>query len=153
MQGNSSFLTIRVARSYGMWFLIGMQDLGQLWHIYGADTPLWGTCRTKIFHGPANDLTAKRLEDMLGPQTLQAISAHQGPQPSRSVYATGRPLMTAAEILGLPPDVLLIWTQGCPQPIRATKLRLYTEVSRPGSGLAHDTGAPTPAGRRKEARR
>ena len=115
---------LAVARSYQMRFLLVVQDLGQLWQVFGQETPLWGNCGVKLFHGPSNDLTAKRMSEMLGPETV-ASAGHstQGlwGNRTRSQHDAGRPLLTPAEVLGLPTDTAIVWADGCPHPILVTK--------------------------------
>ena len=73
-----------VSRSTNLWFVLVIQDLEQLWSTYGRDTPLWGNLGVQVFHAPNNDLTAKRLSDMLGPTTITVESISQGDRRSRS---------------------------------------------------------------------
>jgi type IV secretory pathway TraG/TraD family ATPase VirD4 len=62
------------ARSYGIRFLIVIQDMAQLFRTYGRDTAIWGNIATKVFHGPVHDETAARMEQMLGPETVEVTS-------------------------------------------------------------------------------
>lgn len=121
---------ISVARSYGLRFCISVQDLGQLFDVYGENTPLWGNCTVKVFHPPTNDKTAARMSRMLGPQTVTTVGESTGSgwgRHTRSTHNTARPLLTEAEVLGLPSDGEIIWAQGCGFPIYATKLRYYAD--------------------------
>ncbi len=65
---------------YDMRAFLVAQDLDQLWETYGERTPIWGNCSVKLFHAPANDLTAKRIsEHFLGEQTVENPVAQQSP--------------------------------------------------------------------------
>jgi type IV secretion system protein VirD4 len=113
-------------REYGIrLFLIG-QDLEQLWNTYGKGTQIWGNIRTKMFHGAANDETAKRVSGMLDVQTVEreVVSYHGGifrRRASVSVQAHGRPLMTPGEVGKLPTDEALLVISGHP-PFRVKKV-------------------------------
>jgi type IV secretion system protein VirD4 len=119
------------ARSYRIRFLIVIQDLSQLFSTYGHDTPLWGNLATKVFHGPVHDENAARMERMLGPETVEVMSRTKhhgrGARHSTSTHAVARPLMTQAEILGLPAEEEIIWAQGCPHPVLAQKVRHWVD--------------------------
>jgi type IV secretion system protein VirD4 len=67
-------------REYGIRLFLIAQDLEQFWNVYGRGTQMWGNMRTKIFHGAANDTTAKRVSEMLDVQTVEreVVSYHGG---------------------------------------------------------------------------
>jgi type IV secretion system protein VirD4 len=116
--------TIALARSPKMRFLLVVQDLGQLWETYGQYTALWGNCGVRIFYAPTNDLTAKRMSEMLGPGTVgSAGTSAQGlwGRRTRSQHDSGRPLMTEAEVLGMSRDEAIVWVEGCPHPLLVEK--------------------------------
>jgi type IV secretion system protein VirD4 len=116
------------ARSFGIRFLIVIQDIAQLFSTYGRDTAIWGNIATKVFHGPVHDETALRMERMLGPETVEVTSTHTNRGRvgrSRSTHPTARSLMTQAEILGMGEDQEMIWVQGCPHPVLARKIRYW----------------------------
>jgi type IV secretion system protein VirD4 len=101
---------------YDMRAFLVAQDLDQLWETYGERTPIWGNCSVKLFHAPANDLTAKRIsEHFLGEQTVENPVAQQSPvighRRSVSLQHTGRRLLTTDELMGLNPRQLMIWYQ------------------------------------------
>lgn len=119
------------ARSYGIRFLIVIQDLSQLFSTYGRDTAILGNVATKVFHGPVRDDTAERMARMLGPETVEVMSVHTTSGSmgrNRSLAPTARPLMTEAEILGMEKEKEIIWVQGCPHPILADKIRYWEET-------------------------
>jgi len=64
---------------HGIRLFLIMQDLERLWNVYGKGTQIWGNLHTKIFHGAANDQTAKRVSEMLGDETVrQEVVSYQG---------------------------------------------------------------------------
>ena len=116
------------ARSYGIRFLIIIQDLAQLFHTYGHETAIWGNVATKVFHRPDHDETAARMERMLGPETVEVTSRQSGGRGrSQSQSPTGRALLTQAEILGLGAEEEIIWAPNCPHPILARKIRYWKD--------------------------
>jgi type IV secretion system protein VirD4 len=111
-------------RSHGMRFLFAIQDLGQLWETYGQETPIWGNCRVKAFLGTSNDHTAKRLSELLGPETVaSAGTSTQGTfgRRTHSQHDAGRPLLTPAEVLGLSVHEVILRVDDCPHPLRIQK--------------------------------
>ena len=116
------------ARSYGMQFLVCVQNLEQLWQVFGRQTPLWGNLSTQVFHAPGNPETAQRLSQILDKKTVYATSQSiGGGRKGRTTHPHGRDLMTPAEVHGLPTSDLLIFTRACAHPIRAQKLRYDTD--------------------------
>jgi type IV secretion system protein VirD4 len=127
---------VSVMAGYGMQALLVMQDLEQLWEVYGEHTQIWGNCKVKLFHAPDNDLTAKRIsENLLGEQTVENPVAQQTPvlgqRRSISLQHTGRPLLTPDELMNLPEDQLIVRVRGIP-PVRATKCDYRTDPAFAG---------------------
>jgi type IV secretion system protein VirD4 len=127
---------------YAIRALLVAQDLDQLWDVYGERTPIWGNCSVKLFHAPANDLTAKRIsENFLGEETIENPVAQQSPiighRRSVSLQHTGRRLLTTDEFMGLDPQALVIWyqqfsTRGRRYPILAYKCDYRTDPAFAG---------------------
>lgn len=110
LYGYTTLLDTDIAfmRKYGMKALIVAQDTVMLEDVFGKNTALWGNTTTKIVQAQANDLTAKRLsENLLGRQTVEhSVESRQGGivgQRSVSHQHVGRALLTADEMLELPP--------------------------------------------------
>jgi type IV secretion system protein VirD4 len=127
---------VSVMAGYGMQALLVMQDLEQLWEVYGEHTQIWGNCKVKLLHAPDNDLTAKRIsENLLGEQTVENPVAQQTPvlgqRRSISLQHTGRPLLTPDELMNLPEDQLIVRVRGL-SPIRATKCDYRTDPAFAG---------------------
>jgi type IV secretion system protein VirD4 len=119
-------------REYGIRLFLIAQDLEQLWNVYGKGTPLWGNLHTKLFHGAANDLTAKRVSEMLDTQTVQreVVSYHGGVlrrRASISLQEHARPLMTAGEVGQLPTDEAVLVISGQP-PFRLKKVYWFKDA-------------------------
>jgi type IV secretion system protein VirD4 len=113
-------------RESGVRLFLVCQDLEQLWNVYGKGTQMWGNLHTKIFHGAANDETAKRVSGMLDTQTSmrEVVNYHGGwfrRRASVSVQEHARPLLTPGEVGQLPPDELLLLVSGRP-PFRLRKV-------------------------------
>jgi type IV secretion system protein VirD4 len=114
---------IAVQAGYGQKVLAVTQDLEALWETYGQTTALWGNTHIKVWHTPANDLTAKRIsENLLGRSTVetQSESRSRWGQRSVSVHGVGRPLLTTDEVLRLPGTEEILQVHGH-RPIRARK--------------------------------
>jgi type IV secretion system protein VirD4 len=116
---------IAVRAGYGQKDLLVTQDLESLWEVYGEHTAIWGNCDVKIFHRPANDLTAKRIsENILGCATVdnpvEQRSPIMGRKRSVSMQHYARSLMTTDELMDLPADEEIIRIGGT-KPIRARK--------------------------------
>lgn len=116
-------------------FLIA-QSLNQIDKAYGTNNAIVDNCHVRIAFAPNDERTAKRLSDTLGTMTeLRAqrdLAGHRlSPWLTRLAVAeqeTPRPLLTAGEILQLPPDQQLVLVSGTP-PIRARKLRFYADAN------------------------
>jgi type IV secretion system protein VirD4 len=124
---------IATLREYGWKLFIVAQDLEQLWQTYGPHTTIWGNLHIKLFHTPANDLTAKRIsENLLGLRTMrrEMINYSRAGWPRRVTSATTHqyvePLMSTAAVMTMPPERLLVCVTGMP-PIMAQKVRFYRE--------------------------
>lgn len=106
---------------YGMQIWCIFQDLHQLRSIYGsgAGTILSNAGIVQAFN--VNDLdTAKWLSATMGGSTVSFKSGGPG------AMRVGRPLLTADEVLNLPPDrILLLVQEG--RPVLADKLRYFRD--------------------------
>jgi type IV secretion system protein VirD4 len=88
----------------------------------------------RVAFAPNDERTAKRLSDALGTATELKRQKHLSGRRfavwlshlGLSEQETPRPLLTAGEILQLPPDEALVLVSGVP-PIRARKLKYYTD--------------------------
>ena len=104
-------------RESGVRLLLVAQDLEQLWNVYGRGTQIWGNLHTKVFHGAANDETAKRISAMLDQTTVQReVTTYSGRwwarRASVSTQEHGRPLMTAGEVRTLSKQQALLVISG-----------------------------------------
>lgn len=114
----------------GRWMrlLVVIQDPGQLFETYGANTVLWSNMAAKVFHTPNSDISAKRISDMLGETTETWVSTSRqgwGKRPTRTTHQGRRKLLDMADVLGLPRSAVLIRHERCPLPIRARKLSAW----------------------------
>jgi type IV secretion system protein VirD4 len=119
---------------YGVRAFLVAQSLHQIDRAYGHNHAILDNCHVRVAFAPNDERTAKRLSDALGTATelraqknisgrrLSAWLSHV----SMSEQETPRPLLTAGEILQLPASDALVLVSGVP-PIRATKLKYYTD--------------------------
>jgi type IV secretion system protein VirD4 len=121
---------------YGVRCFLIAQSLNQIDKAYGTNNAIVDNCHVRIAFAPNDERTAKRLSDTMGTMTeLRAqrnLAGHRlSPWLTRLAVAeqeTPRPLLTAGEILQLPPDQQLVLVSGTP-PIRARKLRFFTDTN------------------------
>jgi len=118
-------------REYGIKLCLIAQDLEQFWNTYGKDTALWGNLQTKVFHTPANDLTAKRIsENLLDTMTIEReVVSYQGWTKRRGTTSTqqhARQLMTTGEVMKMNPEELLLFVGGYPA-FKAKQVRWYQD--------------------------
>jgi type IV secretion system protein VirD4 len=97
---------------YGQKAFFIVQDLDQFFETYGEKNSIWGNTHLKLFHTPANDLTAKRLsENMTGRGTVvNPVHQHEGGIAGRrsvSVQHVARALLTPDEFMELDPTQVL----------------------------------------------
>jgi type IV secretion system protein VirD4 len=97
---------------YGQKAFFIVQDLDQFFETYGEKNSIWGNTHLKLFHTPANDLTAKRLsENMTGRGTVDnPVHQHEGGITGRrsvSVQHVARALLTPDEFMELDPAKVL----------------------------------------------
>jgi type IV secretion system protein VirD4 len=117
---------IAVMAGYGIKGLLVTQDLPQLEEVYGPHTAIWGNTDLKIFHAPANDLTAKRIsENLMGRGTIvnPVEQWHAGVLGRRavSVQHVARPLLTTDEVMELPAQKEIVRLSGV-KPILCQKI-------------------------------
>jgi type IV secretion system protein VirD4 len=119
---------------YGVRAFLVAQSLHQIDRAYGVNHAILDNCHVRVAFAPNDERTAKRLSDALGTATeLRAQTNLSGKRlspwlshVSLAQQETSRPLLTAGEILQLPPDDALVLVSGAP-PIRAGKLRYYAD--------------------------
>jgi type IV secretion system protein VirD4 len=134
---------------YGIKSFLIAQSLNQIEKAYGANNSILDNCHVRVSFATNDERTARRVSDMLGIATeLRAMKNYAGHRLSPwlghlmvSRQETARPLLTAGEIMQLPPSDELVLTSGCP-PIRAKKLRYYLDRSLKARILAPPR--PTP---------
>jgi type IV secretion system protein VirD4 len=113
---------------YGMKGLFVVQDLHQLDEVYGEQCAIWGNTPCKIFHTPASDQAAKRIsEAFLGRATVaHPVTSQQGARRSVTLGDVGRPLLTPAEVLEIPPTAAVVWVSGL-KPLMVAKVDARSE--------------------------
>jgi type IV secretion system protein VirD4 len=141
---------------YGLKSFLIAQSLNQIEKAYGQNNSILDNCHVRVAFATNDERTAKRVSDALGVATeLRAMKNYAGHRLSPwlghlmvSRQETARPLLTAGEVMQLPPSDELVLVSGTP-PIRARKARYFEDrrltdrVRPPPSGGA--TGARTPA--------
>jgi type IV secretion system protein VirD4 len=122
---------IAVMAGYGIKGLLVTQDLPALEEVYGQHTAIWGNTDLKIFHAPANDLTAKRIsENLMGRGTMEhpVESRQAGVLGRRSVsfQHVARALLTTDEVMELDPRLEMVRLSGM-KPILCMKTNYRTD--------------------------
>lgn len=114
-------------------FLIA-QSLNQIEKAYGQNNSILDNCHVRVAFATNDERTAKRISDALGTATeLRAMKNYAGHRLSPwlghlmvSRQETARPLLTAGEVMQLPPGDELVLAAGVP-PIRARKVRYFED--------------------------
>jgi len=99
---------------YGIkgWFLA--QDIPQLDETYGEEASIWGNTDCKIFHAPANDVTARRIsENFLGEMTVEyAVISYSRGGRTMTPHRVSRAQMTPDEVQMMEPRLGLAHISG-----------------------------------------
>ncbi|WP_417834022.1 conjugal transfer protein TraG [Thalassospira xiamenensis] len=119
---------------YGIRAYLIAQSLNQISKAYGENNAILDNCHVRIAFSSNDERTAKRISDALGMATEQrAMRNYAGhrlaPWLSHVMVSrqeTARPLLTAGEVMQLPPKDELVLISGL-SPIRAKKLRYYED--------------------------
>jgi type IV secretion system protein VirD4 len=114
-------------------FLIA-HSLNQIEKAYGPNNSILDNCHVRVCFATNDERTAKRVSDALGVATeLGAMKNYAGHRLSPwlghlmiSRQETARHLLTAGEVMQLPPSDELVLLFGCP-PIRAQKARYFQD--------------------------
>jgi len=140
---------------YGLKSFLIAQSLNQIEKAYGQNNSILDNCHVRVAFAANDERTAKRLSDALGIATeLRAMKNYAGHRLSPwlghlmvSRQETARPLLTAGEVMQLPPSDELVLVSGT-APIRAKKAsyfkdrRLATRVLPPPTlASLHDDAA------------
>lgn len=138
---------------YGVRAYLIAQSLNQIEKAYGPNNSILDNCHVRVAFAANDDRTAKRISDALGTATeLRAQRNYAGHRLAPwlahvmvSRQETARPLLTAGEVMQLPPDESIAMVSGVP-PIRAKKLQYYKDrnfEARRMSPMAIDAGDET----------
>jgi type IV secretion system protein VirD4 len=119
---------------YGLKGFLIAQSLNQIEKAYGPNNSILDNCHVRVCFSTNDERTARRVSDSLGMATeLRAMKNYAGHRLSPwlghlmvSRQETARPLLTAGEVMQLPPDDELVLVSGCP-PIRAKKARYFED--------------------------
>ncbi|GAB1714994.1 MAG: TRAG protein [Nitrobacter sp.] len=115
-------------------FLIA-QSLNQIEKAYGQNNSILDNCHVRVSFATNDERTAKRVSDALGTATeMRAMQNYAGHRLAPwlghlmiSRSETARPLLTAGEVMQLPPDDEIVMVAGVP-PIRAKKARYFEDA-------------------------
>jgi type IV secretion system protein VirD4 len=118
---------------YGLKSLIA-QSLNQIEKAYGQNNSILDNCHVRVAFATNDERTAKRVSDALGVATeLRAMKNYAGHRLSPwlghlmvSRQETARPLLTAGEVMQLPPSDEVVLVSGT-SPIRAKKVRYFED--------------------------
>ncbi|MHA7857808.1 MAG: conjugal transfer protein TraG [Henriciella sp.] len=119
---------------YGMRAYLIAQSLNQIEKAYGPNNAILDNCHVRIAFATNDERTAKRISDALGTTTQQRAQRNYAghrlaPWLSHvmvSAQETQRPLLTAGEVMQLPPDEELVMVSGA-RPLKAKKLRYFLD--------------------------
>jgi type IV secretion system protein VirD4 len=119
-------------RGYGVQALLIVQSQQQIDARYGPGNAVYGNCHVRMAYTPNDYRTALELSQMIGQTTRLAQSRKRRPwrwqdrlDPSGvTENETGRPLLSADEILQMSQDECLLFVGGAP-PIKARKARYF----------------------------
>jgi type IV secretion system protein VirD4 len=120
---------------YGLKTFLIAQSLNQIEKAYGPNHAILDNCHVRVAFATNDERTARRVSDALGIATeLRAMRNYAGHRLSPwlghlmvSRQETARPLLTAGEVMQLPPCDELVLVSGI-QPIRAQKARYYEDI-------------------------
>jgi type IV secretion system protein VirD4 len=120
---------------YGLKSFLIAQSLNQIEKAYGPNHAILDNCHVRVAFATNDERTARRVSDALGMATeLRAMKNYAGHRLSPwlghlmvSRQETARPLLTAGEVMQLPPSDELVLVSGVP-PIRARKARYYEDI-------------------------
>ena len=119
---------------YGLKSFLIAQSLNQIERAYGPNHAILDNCHVRVAFATNDERTARRVSDALGMATeLRAMKNYAGHRLSPwlghlmvSRQETARPLLTAGEVIQLPPSDELVLVSGV-APIRAKKARYYED--------------------------
>jgi type IV secretion system protein VirD4 len=119
---------------YGLKSFLIAQSLNQIEKAYGPNNSILDNCHVRVSFATNDERTAKRVSDALGVATeLRAMKNYAGSRLSPwlghlmvSRQETARPLLTAGEVMQLPPTDEIVLISAC-HPIRAKKARYYED--------------------------
>jgi type IV secretion system protein VirD4 len=137
---------------YGLKSFLIAQSLNQIEKAYGPNNAILDNCHVRVAFATNDERTARRVSDALGMATeLRAMKNYAGHRLSPwlghlmvSRQETARPLLTAGEVMQLPPTDEVVLVSGTP-PIRAHKARYY-EDSRLKSRILRPPALTTASG-------
>ncbi|GGB10718.1 conjugal transfer protein TraG [Brucella endophytica] len=120
---------------YGLKSFLIAQSLNQIEKAYGPNNSILDNCHVRVSFATNDERTAKRVSDALGTATeMRAMKNYAGHRLSPwlghlmvSRQETARPLLTAGEVMQLPPTDEIVMVAGTP-PIRAKKARYYEDA-------------------------
>jgi type IV secretion system protein VirD4 len=120
---------------YGLKSFLIAQSLNQIEKAYGPNHAILDNCHVRVAFATNDERTARRVSEALGMATeLRAMKNYAGHRLSPwlghlmvSRQETARPLLTAGEVMQLPPSDELVLVSGTP-PIRARKARYYEDI-------------------------
>lgn len=115
-------------------FLIA-QSLNQIEKAYGQNNSILDNCHVRVSFATNDERTAKRVSDALGTATeMRAMQNYAGHRLAPwlghlmiSRSETARPLLTAGEVMQLPPADEIVMVAGVP-PVRAKKARYFEDA-------------------------
>ena len=135
---------------YGLKSFLIAQSLNQIEKAYGQNNSILDNCHVRVSFATNDERTAKRVSDALGMATeIRAMKNYAGSRLSPwlghlmiSRQETARPLLTAGEIMQLPPDDEIVMISGS-APVRAKKVRYYEDPELAGRILPPPKPSPS----------
>ncbi|WP_166768517.1 conjugal transfer protein TraG [Xanthomonas arboricola] len=121
---------------YGIRSFLIAQSLNQIDKAYGQNHSILDNCHVRVTFATNDERTAKRISETLG--TATELRAQRNYACHRlapwlghlmvSRQETARPLLTAGEVMQLPPDDAVVMVSSV-APIRAKKLRYFADAN------------------------
>ena len=122
---------IPVCASFGLWFIIIVQNIGQLDEYYNKGSKEFLTNCAKVFLGSEDDETSAKITALCGKETImqESYSVKSGlifDSKQRSYTPIARDLITVGEAGQLPEEISLLWKGGVP-PLKTNKIYYYND--------------------------
>jgi type IV secretion system protein VirD4 len=114
---------------YGIRVCLIVQDLDQIYELYGEKNPILSYCKIRIAHATNSDITARRISSLAGETTLVKFSksySDSSANVNESASEIKRSLLLPDEIMRLNKEDMLIFVENL-DPILGKKIVYYQD--------------------------